>query len=32
MSIYVDDISVAAGPEEVKKGTRKCPRMEVERK
>ena len=29
MSIYVDDISVAVGPEKVKKGMRKCARMEV---
>ena len=32
MSIYMDDISVAGGPEEVKKGIRKCARMEVEKK
>ena len=32
MSIYMDDISVAAGPEEVKKGIKKCTRMEVEKK
>ena len=32
MSIYVDDISVAVGPEKVKKGMRKCARMEVENK
>ena len=32
MSIYVDDISVAGGPEEAKKGIRKCARMEVENK
>ena len=32
MSIYMDDISVSGGPEEVKKGIRKCARMEVEKK
>ena len=32
MSIYVDDISVVGGPEEVKTGIRKCARMEVEKK
>ena len=32
MSIYMDDISVAGGPEEVKKGIRKCAKMEVEKK
>ena len=32
MSIYMDDIPVAGGPEEVKKGIRKCARMEVEKK
>ena len=32
MSIYIDDISVAGGPEEVKKGIRKCARMEGEKK
>ena len=32
MSIYMDDISVAEGSEEVKKGIRKCARMEVEKK
>ena len=32
ISIYMDDISVAGGPEEVKKGIRRCARMEVENK
>ena len=32
MSIYMDDISVSGGPEKVKKGIRKCARMEVEKK
>ena len=32
MSIYMDDTSVAGGPEEVKKGIRKCAKMEVEKK
>ena len=32
MSIYMDDISVAGGPEEAKKGIRKCAMMEVEMK
>ena len=32
MSIYIDDISIAGGPEEVKKGMRKLARMEVEKK
>ena len=32
MSIYMDDISVAGGPEEAKKGIRKCTMMEVEMK
>ena len=32
MSIYMDDISVAGGSEEVKKGIRKYAQMEVEKK
>ena len=32
ISIYREDISVAGGPEEVKKGIRKCARIEVEKK
>ena len=32
MSRYMDDTSVAGGPEEVKKGIRKCTKMEVEKK
>ena len=32
MSIYMDDISVTGGSQEVKKGIRKCARMEVEKK
>ena len=32
MSIYIDDISVAGGPEELKKGIRKCARTEGEKK
>ena len=32
MSIYMDDTSVAGGPEEVKKGIRKCTKMEVGKK
>ena len=32
MSVYMDDISVAGEPEEVKKVIRKCARMEVEKK
>ena len=32
MSVYMDNISVAGGPEEVKKGIRKSARMEVEKK
>ena len=31
MSIYMDDVSVAGGPEEVKKRIRKCARSEVEK-
>ena len=32
MSIYMDDTSVAGGPEKVKKEIRKCTKMEVEKK
>ena len=32
MAIYMDDFSLAGGPEEVKKEIRKCARMEVEKK
>ena len=32
MPIHMDDISVAEGSEEVKKGIRKCAKMEVEKK
>ena len=32
ISIYMDDISVAGGPEKVKKRIRKCARMEVKNK
>ena len=32
MSIYMDDISVAGGSKEVKKGITKCAKMEVEKK
>ena len=32
MAIYMDDFSLAGAPEEVKKGIRKCARMEVEKK
>ena len=32
MPIYMDDISLAGEPEEVKKGRRKCERMEAEKK
>ena len=31
MSIYMDDVSVAGGPEEVKKRIMKCARTEVEK-
>ena len=31
MSIYMDDFSVAGGPEEVNKEIQKCAKMEVER-
>ena len=32
MSIYMDDISVAEGPEEVKKRNKECSRMEAVKK
>ena len=32
MSMYVDNTSVAGGQEEVKQGTKKCGRVEVEMK
>ena len=32
MSIYMGDMSVAGGPEEVKKGISSCERMKVENK
>ena len=32
ISIYMDDISVAGGPDEVRKRIRKCTRIEVEKK
>lgn len=32
ISIYMNDISLAGGPEEVKEGIKKCARMKVEKR